>query len=120
VNAAVPIEGLLAPISRAVKALDAAARTGIDFEDAFKALRSLDGLSPLAKEGIGARVLRQLYETCTKRGKAAFAFSAGGAREDYPVRQYGLGRCFLQVPDSQRTQVQVRTERRGCMDSRMS
>ncbi|GHD58152.1 hypothetical protein GCM10010317_046930 [Streptomyces mirabilis] len=75
----VPIEGLLAPISRAVKALDAAARTGIDFEDAFKALRSLEGLSPLAKEGIGARVLRQLYETCTKRGKAAFALSAGGA-----------------------------------------
>ncbi|MCX4409039.1 RICIN domain-containing protein [Streptomyces sp. NBC_01764] len=75
----VPVEGLLAPISRAVKALDAAARTGIDFEDAFKALRALDGLSPLAKEGIGARALQQLYETCTKRGKAAFAFSAGGA-----------------------------------------
>jgi hypothetical protein len=75
----VPVEGLLAPISRAVKALDAAAKTGIGFEDAFKALRSLEGLSPLAKEGIGARVLQQLYETCTKRGKAAFALSAGGA-----------------------------------------
>jgi hypothetical protein len=74
-----PIESALAPISRAVKALDAAARTGIEFEDAFKALRSLEGLSPLAKEGIGARVLQQLYETCTKRGKAAFALSAGGA-----------------------------------------
>lgn len=40
-------------------------------------------------------------------------------REDYPVRQYGLGRCCLQVPDRQRTQVQVRTERRGCRGSRM-
>ncbi|MFF0016208.1 RICIN domain-containing protein [Streptomyces sp. NPDC005374] len=79
----VPIEGLIAPIARAVKALDAAAKTGIGFEDAFKALRSLEGLAPLAKEGIGARVLQQLYETCTKRSKAAFALSAalseGGA-----------------------------------------
>ncbi|WP_020122612.1 RICIN domain-containing protein [Streptomyces canus] len=75
----VPFEGLLAPISRAVKALDAAARTGIGFEDAFKALRSLDGLSPLAKEGIGARTLQQLYETCTKRARVAFSLSAGSA-----------------------------------------
>ncbi|MCS0604688.1 ricin-type beta-trefoil lectin domain protein [Streptomyces sp. LP11] len=75
----VPLEGLLAPITRAVKALDAATRTGIGFEDAFKALRSLDGLSPLAKEGIGAKVLQQLYETCTKRTRAAFRLSAGGA-----------------------------------------
>ncbi|MFF4509333.1 nucleic acid/nucleotide deaminase domain-containing protein [Streptomyces sp. NPDC001401] len=75
----IPVEGALSEISKAVKALDAAARTGIGFEDAFKALRGLDGLSPLVKEGIGARILKQLYETCTKRGKAAFASSAGGA-----------------------------------------
>ncbi|WP_436842797.1 RICIN domain-containing protein [Streptomyces collinus] len=78
----VPVEGVLSGITKAVKALDAAARTGIGFEDAYKALRTLDGLTPLAKEGIGARVLKELYETCTKRGKAAFAASAGGACSD--------------------------------------
>ncbi|MFF4797306.1 RICIN domain-containing protein [Streptomyces sp. NPDC001351] len=74
-----PLEKPLAAIADATKALDAAARTGIAFDDAFKALRSLDGLSPLAKEGIGARALKLFYETCTKRSKAAFASSAGGA-----------------------------------------
>lgn len=76
-----PLGGALSDITKAVKALDAAARTGIDFEDAYKALRGLDGLSPLAKEGIGAKVLKRLYETCTKRGRAAFALSANNACE---------------------------------------
>ncbi|WP_330289899.1 hypothetical protein [Streptomyces sp. NBC_00576] len=83
----VPVEGLLAPIARAVKALDATAKTGIGFEDAFKALRSLEGLSPLAKEGIGARVLRQLYETCTKRGKSATLPGRSRYPPDHPGHQ---------------------------------
>ncbi|WP_345060932.1 nucleic acid/nucleotide deaminase domain-containing protein, partial [Streptomyces rameus] len=39
------------------------------------------GLSPLAREGIGAKVLEQLYEICTKRSRAAFTFSANNACE---------------------------------------
>ncbi|MEU2713121.1 nucleic acid/nucleotide deaminase domain-containing protein [Streptomyces sp. NPDC007205] len=77
-----PVGGALSDISKAVKALDAAARTGIGFEDAFKALRGLDGLSPLTKEGIGARLLKQLYETCTKRAMAPLLRSGGGACEN--------------------------------------
>ncbi|MBK3525733.1 RICIN domain-containing protein [Streptomyces sp. MBT70] len=76
-----PLEGALSDITKAVKALDAAARTGVGFEDAYTALRGLEGLSPLAREGIGAKVLEQLYETCTKRSRAAFAFSANNACE---------------------------------------
>ncbi|MGW3123154.1 RICIN domain-containing protein [Streptomyces sp. NPDC001107] len=66
----VPVEGVLAPISRAVMALDAAARTGIGFEDAFKALRALDGLSETAKTGIGLKALDKLVKTCTRSALA--------------------------------------------------
>ncbi|WP_405821587.1 RICIN domain-containing protein [Streptomyces sp. NBC_01390] len=55
----VPVEGLLAPIARAVTALDAAARTGIGFTDAWKALRALH-LSDEAIAGIGAKALEAL------------------------------------------------------------
>ncbi|WP_434098654.1 RICIN domain-containing protein [Streptomyces mirabilis] len=77
----VPIEGLLAPISRAVKALDAAARTGIDFEDAFKALRALDGLSETAKVGIGLKALDKFVKTCTRiaRTPLSAGISASGS-----------------------------------------
>ncbi|MFF9585734.1 hypothetical protein [Streptomyces achromogenes] len=76
-----PLEGALSDITKAVKALDAAARTGSGFEDAYTALRGLEGLSPLAREGIGAKVLEQLYETCTKRSRATFGLSANNACE---------------------------------------
>jgi hypothetical protein len=62
----VPVEGLIAPIARAVKALDAAAKTGIGFEDAFKALRALDGLSETVKVGIGLKALDKFVKTCTR------------------------------------------------------
>ncbi|MBB5932129.1 ricin-type beta-trefoil lectin domain protein [Streptomyces echinatus] len=65
-----PVENLLAPIARAVKALDAAARTGIGFEDAFKALRALDGLSEAAKVGIGSKALDKFVKTCTSSQRA--------------------------------------------------
>ncbi|MEU3856083.1 RICIN domain-containing protein [Streptomyces sp. NPDC028722] len=55
----VPVEGLLEPIARAVKALDAAAATGIGFTDAWKALRSLH-LSDEAIAGIGAKAIEAL------------------------------------------------------------
>ncbi|MDX3761910.1 hypothetical protein [Streptomyces sp. AK02-04a] len=63
----VPIEGLLAPISRAVKALDAAARTGIDFEDAFKALRSLEVCRRWQRKesALGSS------DSCTRRARSA-------------------------------------------------
>ncbi|MFE3037786.1 RICIN domain-containing protein [Streptomyces canus] len=59
----VPVEGVLTPIARAVQALDAAARTGIGFTDAWKALRSL-GLSEEAMAGIGKAQFQRLRATC--------------------------------------------------------
>ncbi|MFI8372187.1 ricin-type beta-trefoil lectin domain protein [Streptomyces sp. NPDC085466] len=61
----------LRPIADAVRAADAAARTGIGVADAYKALRTL-GLSEAAIEGIGARALRGLVESCTKPKASAF------------------------------------------------
>ncbi|MET7457029.1 RICIN domain-containing protein [Streptomyces sp. NPDC005574] len=55
----VPLESLLAPIARAVKALDAAAKTGIGFTDAWKALRTLH-LSDEAIAGLGAKAIEAL------------------------------------------------------------
>ncbi|MFE0382944.1 RICIN domain-containing protein [Streptomyces bungoensis] len=55
----VPVEEALAPIARAVKALDAAAKTGIGFTDAWKALRALP-LSDEAIAGIGAKAIEAL------------------------------------------------------------
>ncbi|MFJ4580485.1 RICIN domain-containing protein [Streptomyces echinatus] len=60
-----PVEGALADISNAVKALDAAARTGIDFADAWKALRALP-LSAEALAGIEARISRILAKACER------------------------------------------------------
>lgn len=76
-----PVDGALAPISRAVKALDVAARSGIDFEDAFKALRTLDGLSESAKVGIGLKALDKFVKTCTRIAGAPLsrAVSASGS-----------------------------------------
>ncbi|MFE1754472.1 ricin-type beta-trefoil lectin domain protein [Streptomyces anandii] len=75
----VPVEGLLAPIARAVKALDAAARTGVAFEDAFKALRTLDGLPEAAKAGIGLKALDKFVKTCTRLPRALLAAGARAA-----------------------------------------
>ncbi|MER7682160.1 RICIN domain-containing protein [Streptomyces sp. NPDC096934] len=57
---------IIKPIADAVKAADAAARTGIGFTDAWKALRSL----PLAEdviEGIGAKILNEVIKWCTTK-----------------------------------------------------
>ncbi|WP_406159692.1 ricin-type beta-trefoil lectin domain protein [Streptomyces canus] len=54
---------ILRPIADAVKAVDAAARTGIEFADAWKALRTL-GLSETAVAGIGNRAVQQLEKGC--------------------------------------------------------
>ncbi|WP_434096667.1 RICIN domain-containing protein [Streptomyces mirabilis] len=61
----VPVEGALSEISNAVKALDAAARTGIGYADAWKALRAL----PVSKEalaGIVAKVGKILAKACER------------------------------------------------------
>lgn len=55
---------ILRPIADAVTAADAAVKTGIGVADAYKALRTL-GLTEAAIEGIGARALRALVDTCT-------------------------------------------------------
>ncbi|WP_312846089.1 ricin-type beta-trefoil lectin domain protein [Streptomyces sp. WAC05374] len=70
---------ILKPIADAVRAADAAVRTGVGVADAYKALRTL-GLSEAAIEGIGARALRGVMERCstkpdTKAVRAAAAQS---------------------------------------------
>ncbi|MFF4499458.1 RICIN domain-containing protein [Streptomyces sp. NPDC001401] len=75
----VPVEGLLDPIVRAVKALDAAARTGIGFEDAYKALRSLDGLSEAAIVSIGNKALDLLKKGCAGKAVRSGVARAGGS-----------------------------------------
>ncbi|MFF4018365.1 RICIN domain-containing protein [Streptomyces sp. NPDC001843] len=65
----VPVEGLLDPIARAVKAVDAAAKTGIGFTDAWKSLRALH-LSDEAIAGIGAKAIEALGKArkwCTRK-----------------------------------------------------
>lgn len=64
-------------ISDAVKSLDAAARTGIGFEDAWRGLRTA-GLSDAAIEGIGAKVLKTVVDACTAKKplRTAIAHSA--------------------------------------------
>ncbi|WP_324290583.1 hypothetical protein [Streptomyces sp. H27-H5] len=56
---------ILRPIMDAVKAADAATRTGIGVADAYKALRAL-GMTEAVIEGIAARALRGFVEMCTK------------------------------------------------------
>ncbi|WP_432157341.1 RICIN domain-containing protein [Streptomyces sp. bgisy153] len=78
-----PLEKPLGALADAVKALDAAARTGIGFEDAWKGLRALS-LSDEALAGIGTKALSDLEEACAKGSIRTAAFSvrvaASGAR----------------------------------------
>ncbi|MEU2154174.1 virulence factor, partial [Streptomyces sp. NPDC019396] len=71
----------LRPIADAVRAMDAAARTGIAFDDAYKALRAL-GLSDEVIAGIGSRALQELEKSCkdapTSITRIALAAHAGG------------------------------------------
>ncbi|MFF2425317.1 DddA-like double-stranded DNA deaminase toxin [Streptomyces mirabilis] len=61
----VPIEGLLTPIARAVKTLNTAAKTGVGFEDAWKALRAYN-LSDEVIAGIAARAVAALAKVCER------------------------------------------------------
>ncbi|WP_416972388.1 RICIN domain-containing protein [Streptomyces sp. 4F14] len=76
----IPLGRPLASLSDAVKALDAAVRTGIGFEDAWKGLRALK-LSDDVVEGIGAKILDDLVRTCTKSPRLLVVRSSGNACE---------------------------------------
>ncbi|MFE5033454.1 RICIN domain-containing protein [Streptomyces sp. NPDC056683] len=85
----VPLEGALAPIARAVKALDAAARTGIGYADAWKALRALDGLSNEALAGLAAKIGKILGKTCERNsfpGTTRVLMADGTAKQIQDVR----------------------------------
>ncbi|MFC7220795.1 nucleic acid/nucleotide deaminase domain-containing protein [Streptomyces polyrhachis] len=56
---------VLRPIADAVRAIDAAAKTGIGFTDAFKALRTL-GLADDVVARIGSRAMDALVQFCTR------------------------------------------------------
>ncbi|WP_245727463.1 ricin-type beta-trefoil lectin domain protein [Streptomyces vietnamensis] len=75
----------LRPIADAVMAVDAAARTGIAFADAYKALRAL-GLSEEIVFRIGVKGLDEYIRTCTKvRAPLAARASASAAVEGCPT-----------------------------------
>lgn len=66
---------VLRPIADAFRAADAAARTGIGFVDALKALRAL----PLADDVVarlGYRVMDEFVEACTRKSKRVAALAA--------------------------------------------
>ncbi|MET7380881.1 RICIN domain-containing protein [Streptomyces sp. NPDC005526] len=103
----VPVEGLLAPIARAVKALDAAAKTGIGFTDAWKALRALP-LSEEAIAGIGAKAIEDLGKArkwCTGNsfpGTTRVLMADGTTKEIKDIR---IGDAVLATdPESGRTE----------------
>ncbi|MFD5424014.1 polymorphic toxin type 27 domain-containing protein [Streptomyces sp. NPDC127084] len=68
---------ILKPIADAVRAVDAAARTGIGFADAYKALRSLR-LSEAAVASIVSKIMQTVYEGCETA--ASKARPTAGAR----------------------------------------
>ncbi|MER5563873.1 ricin-type beta-trefoil lectin domain protein [Streptomyces sp. NPDC002506] len=75
----VPVDELIAPIARAVKAADAAAKTGMGFTDAWKALRTLP-LSEEAIAGIGSKLLEALgkaRKVCNAVSFRAYKMAAG-------------------------------------------
>lgn len=61
----VPIDGLIAPIARAVTAVDAAAKSGIGFVDAYRGLLKA-GLTDTAIAGITSKSFQKLRELCVK------------------------------------------------------
>ena len=74
---------ILRPIADAVKAVDAAARTGIGFADAYKALRTL-GLAEDVVLQLGIKGLDELVQLCTKV-RAPLAARASVAADGCPV-----------------------------------
>ncbi|MEV6171114.1 ricin-type beta-trefoil lectin domain protein [Streptomyces sp. NPDC051954] len=71
---------ILRPIADAVRAVDAAARTGIGFADAYKALRSL-GLADDVVLAVGIKGLDGIVKTCIKAGRTPMASQAVMAAE---------------------------------------
>ncbi|WP_443062626.1 polymorphic toxin type 27 domain-containing protein [Streptomyces sp. NBC_00390] len=68
---------ILRPIADAVTAMDAAARTGIGFIDAWAALRTVR-LSEVAVAGIASKIMQKVFEKC--EAAAPKALPAAGAR----------------------------------------
>ncbi|MFG2479562.1 ricin-type beta-trefoil lectin domain protein [Streptomyces fagopyri] len=90
----VPVEGVLSEISTALKALDAAARTGIGYADAWKALRAL----PVSKEalaGIAAKVGKILAKSCERNsfpGTTRVLMADGTTKQ---IQDVGVGDAVL-------------------------
>ncbi|MFD4699521.1 nucleic acid/nucleotide deaminase domain-containing protein [Streptomyces niveus] len=76
---------ILRPIADAVRAVDAAARTGIGFADAYKGLRAL-GLADDVVAQIGSRGLDELVRICTRsRARAPLNAQASAAVDGCPA-----------------------------------
>ncbi|MGW1952423.1 ricin-type beta-trefoil lectin domain protein [Streptomyces sp. NPDC001920] len=78
-----PLSKPLAALTDAVRALDAAAKTGIGFQDAWKGLRALKVSDEVAM-GLGIKALDDLVKGCTK-GSRALTAGASRAGPSCPV-----------------------------------
>ncbi|WP_419992292.1 nucleic acid/nucleotide deaminase domain-containing protein [Streptomyces violaceoruber] len=69
---------ILRPLADAIRAVDGAARTGIGFLDAWKALRVLRA-SDEVMAGIAGKVAEKFYDTCRKVSRTAYGASLPAA-----------------------------------------
>ncbi|WP_244181881.1 RICIN domain-containing protein [Streptomyces curacoi] len=75
---------ILKPVADAVRAMDAAMRTGIGFADAYKALRAL-GLAEEVVFNIGVKGLDGVVKTCLKSAPTPLVSRAAMAAEGCPT-----------------------------------
>nr|WP_086866654.1 RICIN domain-containing protein [Streptomyces viridochromogenes] len=80
----IPLGKPLAALSDAIKALDAAARTGIGFENAWKGLRALKVADEVALS-IGIKSLDDLLKTCVKGSRPLASRASAASVPSCPV-----------------------------------
>nr|WP_059045483.1 RICIN domain-containing protein [Streptomyces acidiscabies] len=90
-----PVGKALTALTDAVKAVDAAARTGIGFEDAWKALRA-GGATDEVVAGVAARAIDNLAKTCRKPKLRLAILSSAADSELCWVELGGPGRWFAE------------------------
>ncbi|MET9725992.1 nucleic acid/nucleotide deaminase domain-containing protein [Streptomyces zaomyceticus] len=79
---------IIRPIADAVRAVDGAARTGIGFIDAWKALSALR-LSDAALAGIAGKMAQKLYASCRKVSRGASVAKASSVAGFAPMGTIG-------------------------------
>ncbi|MGW8880716.1 RICIN domain-containing protein [Streptomyces mirabilis] len=104
IAAYLPLEKPLAALADAVKAVDAAERTGIGFTDAWKGLRAVD-LSDEAIAGIARRASEALAKTCERNSFPGTTRVLMGDGTTKPIEDVRIGDVALATdPETGRTE----------------